>query len=56
MIKVFSYFDEWINAYFNFHRSLEYPYIWIIPLLEILCFSIIFYYINYFTPRKEQEE
>ena len=53
MVKIFSYFDEWINTYFNFHNSLNFPYTWIIPLLELMLLFIIIYYVSYFIPRGE---
>ena len=56
MVKIFSYFDEWLNAYLNFHRSLDYPYTWVIPLLEFCLLIVITYYVNYFIPRREVKQ
>ena len=51
MIKVYTYFDEWLNKFIEFHKSLESPYNWVIPLLEICLLFMILYYLNYFIPR-----
>jgi hypothetical protein len=56
VVKIFSYFDEWLNTYFNFHRSLDYPYNWVIPLLEFCLLFVITYYVSYFIPRREAKQ
>ena len=50
-MKLFSYFDDWISSYIHFHKSLEFPYVWVIPLLELILLFVIAYYVNYFIPR-----
>lgn len=54
MVKIFGYFDEWLEAFLIFHRSLDYPYTWIIPLLEFCLLIVVMYYLNYFIPRGEK--
>jgi hypothetical protein len=55
-IKIFGYFDEWINRFITFHSNLENPYTWILPILYV-CFSLVLiYYINQFVPRCENRQ
>jgi len=53
MVKLFSYFDEWLTSFISFHKNLETPYFWIIPLLEICLLITILYYLSYIIPRGE---
>lgn len=55
MVKILSYFDEWLTSFISFHRNLEMPYFWIIPLLEICLLIIIVYYLSHFIPRGEHK-
>ena len=50
-IKIFTYLDEWLNRFINFHTSLEFPFTWILPVLYFCLAVVIVYYINYFIPK-----
>lgn len=50
-MKVFGYFDEWISRFITFHKNLDMPYVWAIPLLELMLLYAVLYYVSYFIPR-----
>lgn len=51
MVKIFTYFDEWITKYIDIHKNLEFPYNWIIPILEFCLLVVISHYIRIIIPK-----
>ena len=51
-MKLFGYYDDWINAILEFHKGLKPPYNWTIPVLEFCASIVIFHYVIKFIPRK----
>lgn len=52
MVKLFGYWEEWIIKLIDFHKGLQPPYNWIIPILEFcVVLIVVIYYISLFIPR-----
>jgi hypothetical protein len=44
MIKIFTYFDEWLNYYIEFHKSLTGLAQFYVPMSEMCLLLILLYY------------